>query len=359
MILNVTTDKSSYPLHIERGVLSRAGELIRLRGRRICVVTDSGVPRPYVQTLLAQCECAFEFCFEAGEKNKNFDTYQALLSYLLEQGFDRSDAIVAVGGGVVSDLGGFAAATYMRGIDFYNIPTTLLSQVDASVGGKTAVDVGGYKNVVGAFWQPRAVLIDPETLTTLPQRRISDGLSEVIKMALTCDAALFERMEEASLLTTDAQGAYLLPDGMDDIIAAALAIKADVVAQDEREAGLRRVLNFGHTLGHAIESCSGLGDRYHGECVALGMLVMCSDGVRARLCRVLKKNGLPCSLDDLPSREALLGALGHDKKADGKSIHTVFVERVGEFTMPDATPEQLVERLEAVRLSMSQAGGEI
>ncbi len=343
MTLTVNTGMGSYPIHIMRGILARAGQLLGLDGRRVCIVTDSGVPDRYVQTVAAQCDVPLIFSFEQGEKNKNFDVLRKLLSDLLALHFDRSDAIVAIGGGVVTDLAGFAAATYMRGVDFYNIPTTLLSQVDASVGGKTAVDLDGYKNMIGAFWQPKAVLIDPLTLDTLPRRRISDGLAEVIKMSLTCDAALFERIEASRLLPSNETAS--MSEEIDEIIADALRIKIHVVENDEREAGLRRVLNFGHTLGHAIESCSGLCDRYHGECVALGMLPMCSDEVRARLIPVLERNGLPCTLDGLPSDTQLLAALRHDKKAEGETINTVYVDRVGSFEMKKQTPEQLVEAL--------------
>ena len=353
MNIEIKTDHKGSSVTVERGVLARAGELARLRGRRVCIVTDSGVPKEYVNTVRKQCENATVFCFPEGEANKSFDTYHALLTHLLEQGLDRTDAIFSVGGGVVTDLGGFAAATYMRGIECYSAPTTLLSQVDASVGGKTGVDLDGYKNMVGAFWQPGVVLIDPLTLATLPRRRVSDGLSEVIKMALTCDAALFEQLEREELLCFDSQGRYAVPEELDGIIARAVRIKADVVEQDEREAGLRRVLNFGHTLGHAIETCSGLGERYHGECVALGMLPMCSEEVRARLARVLSKNGLPTDLSDLPPHADLEAVLCHDKKSEGGSVHAVFVDQVGHFTLKRSTPTELLARLAETQKTMN------
>lgn len=343
MVLNVDTNMGSYPIYIQRGLLDRVAQMIPLNDRRVCIVTDSGVPEQYVRKVADQCDASLIFCFQQGEKNKNFDALRKLLGDLLALNFDRKDAIVALGGGVVTDLAGFAAATYMRGIDFYNIPTTLLSQVDASVGGKTAVDLDGYKNMIGAFWQPKAVLIDPLTLSTLPRRRISDGLAEVIKMSLTSDHALFERIEASDLLPSN--DGTTPPEMIDEIIADALRIKIDVVENDEREAGLRRVLNFGHTIGHAIESCSGLCDRYHGECIALGMLPMCSEQVRDRLVPVLQRNGLPHALSSIPSDEQLLIALKHDKKATGTAINTVYVERVGSFEMQQHTPEQLIKLL--------------
>jgi 3-dehydroquinate synthase len=344
MTLRVNTNMGSYPIVIERGGLSRAADVMKLTGRRVCIVTDTGVPAAYAKAVASVCESPVVFCFEQGETHKTFDTMRQLLSLMLQKGFDRSDAIVAVGGGVVTDLAGFAAATYMRGIDFYNVPTTLLSCVDASVGGKTAVDFEGYKNMIGAFWQPRAVLIDPEVLDTLPCRRISDGLAEVIKMAATCDAELFAYLEKTPLLPTE-DGR--LPREVDEVIARALAIKISVVESDVREKGARRVLNFGHTLGHAIESLSGLGGLYHGECVALGMIPMCEPAVRARLLPLLAACGLPTSLDPLPDKEALIAAIGHDKKAEGEEICAVTVPRVGEYVMQMRTAQSLTDALYA------------
>lgn len=341
MTLQVNTNMGQYPIIIERGALARANELLALSGRRVCIVTDTGVPPQYTEAVAAECDNPLCFRFPAGEANKTLDTLQELLRLLLHHGFDRSDAIVAVGGGVVTDLAGFAAATYMRGIDFYNIPTTLLAMVDASVGGKTAVDFEGYKNMIGAFWQPRAVLIDPQTLNTLPPRRLSDGLAEVIKMSLTGDAGLFEALEAQDLLPSEGQA---LPEAIDDVITRALRIKIDVVEHDVREKGLRRVLNFGHTLGHALESCTGLGGLYHGECVALGMIPMCTEQVRTRLLPLLARCGLPTAVQ-LPPREQILTALTHDKKSAGDQIHTVVVPRVGEFCLQQATPAALADAL--------------
>lgn len=343
MTLQVNTNMGSYPIVIERGGLSCATEIMAIGGRRICIVTDTGVPAAYADVIAAQCESPALFRFEAGEAHKTMETLTELLAFLLQRGFDRKDAIVAVGGGVVTDLAGFAAAVYMRGIDFYNVPTTLLSMVDASVGGKTAVDFEGYKNMIGAFWQPKAVLIDPETLNTLPRRRISDGLAEVVKMAATSDAPLFEMLEQADLLPSEGEG---LSREIDDIIARALAIKIAVVEGDVREQGARRVLNFGHTLGHAVESLSE-GGRYHGECVALGMIPMCEGEVRERLIPLLAKCGLPTSLDTLPEREALLRAIGHDKKAQGEEICAVTVPFVGQYQLQMKAADALVDALYA------------
>ena len=246
---------------------------------------------------------------------------------------DRGDCVAAVGGGMAGDLAGFAAATYMRGVDFYNVPTTLLAQVDSSVGGKTAIDMDGVKNIVGAFHQPRAVLIDTDTLRSLPPRQMAAGLAESVKMAVTCDAALLALIENSADLTAD------LPE----IIARSLAIKARVVEQDPTEQGLRRVLNFGHTIGHAIESCAG-GELLHGECVALGMLAMCAPALRHRLAGILRKCGLPTTCG-FTARQ-LLPYLRHDKKAASGEICIVLADEAGAFRMEKETPEEILRRWE-------------
>ena len=317
MILTMELEKNSYDIIIERGALARVGELLAL-DRRVLIVTDQGVPAQYAETVAAACKAPVVVTVPEGEGSKSFDTLSRLCSVMLENGFTRTDAVVAVGGGVVGDLSGFAASCFMRGIDFYNIPTTLLSQVDSSIGGKTAVNHDGIKNCIGAFKQPRRVIVDPDTLSTLPARQVANGLAEAIKMAATCDADLFERLEREEPL-----------DILEDIIASSLRIKKRVVEQDVTEKSLRRVLNFGHTLGHGIESESGMRDLYHGECVALGMLPLCAPHVRARLVRVLERVGLPTVID--ADIDRVLDAVAHDKKMEGDVIHYVTVPEIGQF----------------------------
>ena len=239
---------------------------------------------------------------------------------MIEYGFTRSDVVVAVGGGVVGDLAGFVAASYMRGVDFYNIPTTVLSQVDSSIGGKVAIDFKGYKNIVGAFYPPKAVVIDSDTLNTLPERQISNGLAEAVKMAMTSDEKLFRLFETQDIMAS-----------IDNIIEASLKIKRFVVEQDEKETGLRKILNFGHTLAHAIESENNMQNYYHGECVALGMLPMCSVAERKRLVNVLKKLDLPYEVKC--NTEKIIEAMRHDKKMSGDEITVVYVDKIGEFKM--------------------------
>ncbi len=325
--------ENSYDIVVERGVLGRAGELLDLN-RRVLVVTDSGVPEQYSKTLAEQCKSAVIVTLDEGESSKSLECFGRLLQTMLDAGFSRKDCVVAVGGGVVGDLSGFAAAAYMRGIDFYNVPTTLLSQIDSSIGGKTAINLGSVKNIVGAFYQPKKVLIDPELLKTLPKRQLSNGLAEAIKMSLTSDKELFELIEGGDV-----------NEVLDEIIVRSLMVKKSVVEADERESGLRRILNFGHTVGHGIESASR-GALYHGESVALGMIPMCGESIRGRVVEVLKKCELyrEMQLD----WEAIKNAAFHDKKADGGCVSAVFVPNVGEFEIKTLGCDEIVEAARGV-----------
>ena len=316
MTIHMNLGRNSYDILVERGLLAKAGQHLNLN-RRVLVVTDNGVPAVYAKTLAGQCRESVICTVETGEDSKSLDTFSQLLQTLLEHNFSRKDCVVAVGGGVVGDLSGFAASAYMRGIDFYNIPTTLLSQIYSSIGGKTAINFGGVKNIVGAFHQPKKVLIDPDLLKTLPPRQIANGLAEAIKMSLTSDRKLFELLE-----TQD------IGSNLEEIILRSLHIKKDVVEQDEKESGLRRILNFGHTVGHGIESTT---DLYHGECVALGMLPMCAETLRPRVVEVLKK----CSLHRVVRYDwdRITEAAFHDKKADGDTVTVTTVREPGSFEL--------------------------
>ena len=319
MIIPVKTSQGSYDIVLERGALKKAGEYLNLN-RKVLIVTDSGVPEAYSKSILGACSDGYIFTFPQGEESKNIDTLKDILSCLVENNFTRTDCIVAVGGGVVGDMSGFAASIFMRGIDFYNIPTTLLSQVDSSIGGKTAIDFMGIKNIVGAFYPPKKVIIDADTLKTLPSRQVSNGLSEALKMSATCDSELFEIFEKQNAL-----------ENIDTIIERSLRIKKYVVEEDERESGLRKVLNFGHTLAHAIESANNMHEIYHGEAVALGMLYMVSEQVKERLIPILKSLNLPTEFD--ADADTLIKACRHDKKAQGKDITIVFVSEIGKFEL--------------------------
>lgn len=332
MIIPVNADNGCYDIVLERGSLKKAGQLLEL-DRRVLVVTDEGVPPEYAGCVASQCREAIVVTVPRGEGSKSFEQLERLLSAMLEASFTRGDCVVAVGGGVVGDLSGFAASCYMRGIDFYNIPTTLLAQVDSSVGGKTAVNFGGVKNIVGAFYQPKKVIIDPETLKTLERRQLMAGLAEAIKMAATSSAELFEIIEKSEDLDAD------LPE----IIRRSLCIKRDVVEQDPKENGLRRILNFGHTVGHAVEGFNK-GTLLHGECVALGMPPMCSGEALERVTKVLKKYGLPTEIEQ--SADELMPYLKHDKKMTADLVKVVLVDKIGQFRICDMRPEDILGSLE-------------
>jgi 3-dehydroquinate synthase len=322
----------SYDILVQRGILSSAGQHLNLN-RRVLVVTDSGVPAEYAETVAAQCGTGIVCTVESGEASKSLDGFGKLLQTMLDHGFSRKDCVVAVGGGVVGDLSGFAASAYMRGIDFYNIPTTLLSQIDSSIGGKTAINFGNVKNIVGAFYQPKKVLIDPELLKTLPPRQISNGLAETVKMALTSDAELFGIFENKDIANS-----------IDEIIIRSLNIKKSVVEQDEKELGLRKILNFGHTVGHGIESSKG--NLYHGECVALGMIPMCGENIRQRVIAVLKK----CDLYRIEEYDwqRIESAAFHDKKADGDAVTVIEVNEIGLFEMKTVGCSDVIDRAKKV-----------
>lgn len=333
MIIPILSRNGQYNIVLQRGALQRLNEYLNL-DRKVLIVTDSGVPKEYADAVANSSKTPVIFEFEQGEASKNIDIWQKILKTLVENNFTRTDCVVAVGGGVVGDMAGFAAASFMRGIDFYNIPTTLLSQVDSSIGGKTAVDFMGLKNIVGAFYAPKCVVNDSNTLKSLPKRQIVNGLAESIKMSLTCSEDLFAVFENENVFDDST---------IDKIIEQSLHLKRSVVEADEQESGLRKILNFGHTLAHAIESENKMQNLYHGECVALGMLPMCSDSVRQRLHKVLKKLGLPTRLD--ANDDKIIDACRHDKKVAGDNITIVTVEHVGEYTLkniPFSEYEKLV-----------------
>ena len=319
MTITMNLGQDSYDIVVESGVLAKANQHLNLN-RRALIVTDTGVPVSYSKTIAEQCKESMIYTVAEGESSKSLVVFGQLLQTMLDHGFSRKDCVIAVGGGVVGDLSGFVASAYMRGIDFYNIPTTLLSQIDSSIGGKTAINFGGVKNIVGAFYQPKKVLIGPDLLKTLPSRQIANGLAEAIKMSLTSDKELFELFENKDIEAN-----------LDEIIIRSLQIKKAVVEQDEKEAGLRKILNFGHTIGHGIESSEGMSELYHGECVALGMLPMCGEEIRPRVLAVLKK----CSLYREPEYDwdKITDAAFHDKKADGNKVTVTLVNEAGKFEL--------------------------
>lgn len=328
MIIPLNLGEQSYDIVLERGALDKASKYLNLN-RKCLIITDSGVPSQYASTIKEQAKEGYVVIIPQGEISKNFDSYKMLLAYMVEKSFTRTDCVIAVGGGVVGDLSGFVASSYMRGVDFYNVPTTLLSQVDSSIGGKVAIDFNGVKNIIGAFYQPKKVLIDSNTLKTLDKRQINAGLCEAIKMSATSDKSLFEFIENSTDFEND----------IDTIIEKALLIKKNVVEIDPKEKGLRKVLNFGHTIGHAIESDYNLGELLHGECVALGMIPMCSEKAKQRIIPVLKKYSLPTSINC--NTDTLISYIIHDKKASGKKITVIYVNEIGSFEMREIEIEEM------------------
>ena len=327
-LLSVDLKDGSYPIIIGRSVLKNADKYFDLN-RRAVIVTDSGVPESYVQTVKNLCKDASVVTVPSGECSKSFARLEALLGTMAELGLTREDCVIAVGGGAVGDLAGFAASIYMRGIDFYNVPTTLLAQVDASIGGKTAVNLGSIKNTVGTFKQPKAVVIDVDTLATLPDRHMKNGMCEAVKMAATLDEALFCRLE--ALEEKEIYGQ------IEEIIIEALKIKKAIVEDDEKESDKRRVLNFGHTFGHAIEASEGIGTLLHGECVAIGMMPAACGEAKERIRAVLEKLGLPTRYDG--DINAACGYISHDKKTVSDGIYAVFTDRIGTYHVKRVTLE--------------------
>lgn len=321
-----------YNIYIERDILDRCGQIIdEVSGaQKVMVITDSNVAPLYkwrvLNALTESGYTATAFVFQAGEKSKKLETISEMYNALADFKMTRKDIIIALGGGVTGDMAGFAAATYLRGIDFIQIPTSLLAQVDSSVGGKTGVDIAQGKNLVGAFHQPKAVLIDPDTLDTLPDLYVRDGMAEVIKYGCIKDADFFENLEQTNAL-----------DHIEDVIEVCVSIKRDVVSRDERESGERMLLNFGHTLGHSIEKLYDFKGISHGMAVAIGMVLISragekqgitQSGTTDRIVAICEKYGLPTS--DKVTFAEMAEAAQNDKKTAGSAINLVLLNKIGD-----------------------------
>lgn len=319
----------TYPIWIGAGQLAQCGPLLRQQRtpQTAAIVTDDNVDALYGATVQASLEQSdfhvVKFVFPHGEKSKCSATLNQVYDFLCENAVTRTDCLIALGGGVVGDLTGFAAATYLRGLDYVQIPTTLLAQVDSSVGGKTAIDLPGGKNLVGAFLQPTAVICDPDTLQTLPRKFLADGMGEVIKYGMIRDEALFALLEQYTLDT--------IHDVIADVISTCIDIKRNVVEHDEFDTGERMILNFGHTLGHAVESYYHYETYTHGSAVAAGMCMMakktCSDALYERLCRCVTAYDLPTQVP--ASLAELVPLCGKDKKRASADLRFVVCEMIG------------------------------
>ena len=342
--LTVALPGREYNIQIGWGLLTRAGEELRavLPGAsRIFVVTDSHVAPLYLERVRASLEGAgfrvTAHTVPAGEGSKCPARLAELWEAMMDAGLTRTDAVAALGGGVVGDLAGFAAATILRGVDFVQIPTTLLAQVDSSVGGKTGVDIPQGKNLVGAFWQPVRVIADPDTLESLSPAVFADGMAEIIKAACIKDADFFSRLES---------GEAVRPEQLEQTILQAIDIKRGVVERDENETGERKLLNFGHTMGHALEKYYDYSALSHGRAVALGMVLiteasqrqgLTEKGTVERICAVLERHGLPIA--DTATLDDYLPGVALDKKRSGTDIDLALLRRIGEgflYRMPVA-----------------------
>ena len=348
--LLVQLGKRSYPIHIGAGLLNQ-GMLIRerLQKERLCIVTDDRVGPLYLEKLRASLKplVVESVALPHGEENKDWETLDLIFTALLKSGYGRDSALIALGGGVVGDLTGFAAACYQRGIPFVQVATTLMAQVDSSVGGKTAINHRYGKNMVGAFHQPLVVIADTATLDTLDARQMASGLAEVIKYGLIKDIHFFEWLEAniQSLVARD-------EEALDKAVVRSCEIKSAIVAADEREQGERALLNLGHTFGHAIETALGHGEWLHGEAVAAGLAMAAALSVRMgtfkatehrRLCRLLERAGLPIAPPDNVSPEEMRKHMARDKKARDGKLRLVLPKSIGQAVVTDQFDDKLLQ----------------
>jgi len=337
--VHVNLNINSYDIYIGPGIISESGNILKeiLPGKRIAVVTDTQVGNYYGDDLMETLKKSdFDpVCFpiEPGEFSKNIETVESICTQFLQAGLDRNSAIIAFGGGVVGDIAGFAAAIYLRGIQYVQIPSTLLADCDSSVGGKVGVNLNGTKNLIGSFFQPKAVIIDPVLLKTLPYRQISAGLAEVIKTGLIGNSELYE------LVFSNLDDILRLQD-MDllcNMIKKSVLFKADIVSRDEKESGLRRILNFGHTIGHAIEGFLGGGSILHGEAVLYGMMAASwisrkketlNDEKFNRIISDLIKIKNPADISNI-SFQSIAELIKKDKKRLDNHLHFILLEDIG------------------------------
>jgi 3-dehydroquinate synthase len=344
--LSVQTQTKRYPVYITPGALAQTGSIVAAQGtgRNTVVVTDHQVAEYFLERVVQSLKNAGFTCdsavIPAGEKSKTPEQLARLYASFHKAGLTRSDSVVALGGGVVGDLAGFAAATWLRGVSLVQVPTSLLAQVDSSVGGKTGLDLPQGKNLVGAFYQPNAVIIDPLVLETLPGPYRADGMAEIIKYGFIADRTLLERIE-----TKNCDQSWM--------IERCLRIKIHFIEKDEKDSGERMLLNFGHTVGHSIEKLTGFTRYSHGQAVAIGMVLAArmgeimnrtKPGTTHRLVRILTEYGLPISTN-LPVPE-LIDALRSDKKKLGRHIHFVLLHQPGEAFLHPMTPEEIQPVLE-------------
>ncbi len=360
-IIEVALGDRSYPIQVGSGLLGRCDALLALAVKRVVVVvSNTTVAALYAQRVLAQLESVAAKVIQVnlpdGERYKTLETLETILSAMLTEQADRKTLVVALGGGVVGDMAGFAAAIYQRGVEFVQMPTTLLAMVDSSVGGKTAVNHPLGKNMIGAFYQPKLVVADVDALASLPERELSAGLAEVIKHGAVLDSAYLDEIESSmeQLLARD-------PNALTKAVAGSCRIKAGVVAQDEREQGIRAYLNFGHTFGHAIEAGLGYGTWLHGEAVGAGMVIaarlslalgMLAAADVARLSSLIARAGLPV-LPPRLSSQRMMDLMSGDKKASQGVPKFILLKSLGQGCSQGVPQEQVFSLLEQLQAELS------
>lgn len=355
MITTSVKASKEYVIHTGSGLLASSGKIMREacpKATKLLIVSETNVAGKYLAAVRSSAEGAgfevYEYIFEAGESSKSINSITGMWGVMAKAGFTRTDAVAGLGGGVTTDMAGFAAATFLRGIDVVQIPTSLLAMVDASVGGKTGIDLPEGKNQVGAFWQPSAVIEDTDCLLSLPDEVFSEGMAETVKYAFIMDLPLYDILKDNAELGIGIKNDAAL---MEKIVGMCVADKADVIMSDEFDNGRRQTLNFGHTVGHVIERNSNFG-KPHGVCVAAGMGIIADAAVAAgtlpreeaeKMKALIKAYGLPVT-DEITSEEALSGAM-NDKKKRGNTLSVIVVNRIGTSDIIKMSPDEFLKFL--------------
>ena len=331
MEIKIALKESSYSIFTGRNILKDITSFYDFSNHKVLIVTDSNIPNEYYSLVKEKINVVDTLILSPGEDSKSFNSYLKIQEKLLEHNFSRKDIVIALGGGVIGDLVGFASSTYKRGLTFINIPSSTLSMIDSSIGGKTAINFNGIKNVIGTFYQPSLVLIDFDLLKSLPQRHFNNGLIEALKAGYIYDPSILDLFSED------------INSNLEEIIIKSIIVKKHFVEEDEKEQNIRKILNYGHTFGHGFESLGGFNDSlYHGEAVGLGMLVVSKD--KEKLISYLNK--LDIKYDFEISSQELIKIILNDKKVDGKYIDLILVDNIGESYIKKTSLEDLVSILE-------------
>ena len=355
--ISVNLPANSYDILISSGSLTQLGEEMKKLnlGKKVLLVSNPEIFEHYGQTCIKSLEDAgfetYTHLIPAGEKYKNLQSIAQVYDAALEHHLERSSTLVALGGGVIGDMTGFAAATWLRGVNFVQVPTSLLAMVDASIGGKTGVNHPQGKNLIGAFYQPKLVLIDPDVLKTLPVREFRAGMAEVIKYGIIWDRDLFTKLEQAENID---RFASINPELLQTILVRSAQAKAEVVSQDEKEAGLRAILNYGHTIGHAVESLTNYQQFVHGEAVAIGMIAagkianlmgLWTEEETNRQNKLITRTKLPTKIPTELDINAIIETLKSDKKVKAGKVRFILPTKIGKVTITDKVTDEMIENI--------------